>query len=64
MGSGGRGGGEEGVALIVNQLTSFEGCVLVCHTKYNNLNFEPQRCGKHLRCLPSVRVPFNKQGAN
>ena len=64
MGSGGRGGGEEGVALIVNQLTSFEGCVLVCHTKYNNLNFEPQRRGKHLRCLPSVRVPFNKQGAN
>ena len=70
VGAGGGGGewgvgaGEEGVALIVNQLTSFEGCVLVCHTKYNNLNFEPQRRGKHLRCLPSVRVPFNKQGAN
>ena len=49
----GMGAGKEGVALIVNQLTSFEGFVLICHTKYNNLNFEPQRCGKHLRCLPS-----------
>ena len=55
MGSGewGVGAGKEGVALIVNQLTSFEGFVLICHTKYNNL-----------RCLLSMRVPFNKQGAN
>ena len=39
MGGGewGVGAGKEGVALIVNQLTSFEGFVLICHTKYNNL---------------------------
>ena len=63
MGSGGWGvgAGKEGVALIVNRLTSFEGCVLICHTKYNNLNFEPKRCGKHLRCLPSVRVPLTSK---
>ena len=53
------GAGEEGVALIVNQLTSFEGFVLICHTKYNNL-----KMWQAFEVPPIVRVPFNKQGAN
>lgn len=58
MGGGGR---EGGGCLNCKSVTSFEGYVLICHTKYNKLNFEPQRRGKHLRCLPSVRVPLTSK---